>query len=105
MKRILLVLFTLTTLFSKAQSFAHYNGWGFNGNILGNNTSWRGSIDNRSFYDKTNSTIWRKLDSIGFTRMYSTGSNTTGSTDGQFWFNNAGTSGAGNGFSFYRPYN
>ena len=64
MKKLLLISFLFCTLFVNAQ-WAHYTGWGLRGTTLGNNTSFIGSTDNRSWYGYSNNTKRFKLDSLG----------------------------------------
>lgn len=64
MKKIFLFL-ALLPCFLKAQQAPFYLPWSPFGNTLGNNTSFLGSIDNRSFKVFTNNSYRTKWDSLG----------------------------------------
>lgn len=73
-------------------------GWSINGNAIGNNTSFIGSTDNRTFRIKTNNNLAFSIDSMRIARIFSTTIAPT--INGQFAYGGGVGSGK-QGFVFY----
>jgi len=69
MRKLIAFIFIFTSLSTFSQN-ANYKGWGFNGDVVGNNTSKFGTTDNRSVYFTNNDSIWGKRDSVGRVRVF-----------------------------------
>ena len=76
MRKLITLIFVFVSLSIFSQN-GFYNGWGQNGNTVGNNTSFIGPTDNRSLLIKANNTQYGKVDSIGRVFFGANPANTT----------------------------